>query len=122
MHHEMRRVLVVDDERPIRSAASHILHRAGYKVDVAVDGLDALQRLRGSTADAVLLDMKMPVLDGFAFLEAIRADPFLGQVAVVIMSADDKLERLGLALGGTSFIRKPFAVADLVRALKQVLG
>jgi CheY-like chemotaxis protein len=97
-----RRVLVVDDEMPIRSAALHILRRAGYQVDTAVDGLDALARLRQSPADAVLLDMKMPVLDGFGFLKVHRADPQLRQAPVVIMSADDQLERRGLEMAARS--------------------
>jgi CheY-like chemotaxis protein len=115
-----RRVLVVDDEMPIRSAALHILRRAGYQVDTAVDGLDALARLRQSPADAVLLDMKMPVLDGFGFLKVHRADPQLRQAPVVIMSADDQLERRGLEMGGAKFVRKPFGVADLIGTIRQV--
>jgi CheY-like chemotaxis protein len=117
-----RRVLVVDDEMPIRSAAMHILRRAGYQVDTAVNGSDGLAQLRQSPADAVLLDMKMPVLDGFGFLKAYRADPGLRQTAVVIMSADDQLERRGLEMGATRFVRKPFGVADLLEILQEVLA
>ena len=116
----MTRVLVVDDEMPIRSAAMHILRRAGYEVEVAVDGFDALERLRHTPADAVLRDMKMPMLDGFGFLQAYRADPGLA-AAVVLMSADDQLGRRGLEMGGSRFVRKPFGVADLLGALKEVL-
>ena len=117
----MKRVLVVDDEMPIRSAAMHILRRAGYQVEAAIDGFDALERLRRTPADAVLLDMKMPLLDGFGFLEAYRADPGLPTAAVVMMSADDQLERRGLQMGGSRFVRKPFAVADLLGALKDAV-
>ncbi len=117
----MKRVLVVDDELPIRSAAMHILRRAGYQVEAAVDGFDALERLRQSPADAVVLDMKMPMLDGFGFLQACRADPGLAPAAVVLMSADDQLERRGLEMGASRFVRKPFAVADLLGALKDVV-
>ena len=117
----MKRVLVVDDEMPIRSAAMHILRRAGYEVEAAVDGFDALQRLRHTPADAVLLDMKMPLLDGFGFLQACRADPALEPTAVVLMSADDQLVRRGLEMGGAKFVSKPFAVADLLGALEEVV-
>ncbi len=117
----MKRVLVVDDEMPIRSAAMHILRRAGYQVEAAVDGFDALEQLRHTPADAVLLDMKMPMLDGFGFLQAYRANPGLAPVPVVLMSADDQLERRGLEMGGSRFVRKPFAVADLLGALKEVV-
>lgn len=117
----MKRVLVVDDEAPIRSAVTHALRRAGYEVLTAANGLEALEQLRRSPADAVLLDVKMPVLDGFGFLAASAAESSYERAAVVMMSADDQLQRRAMQLGAHRFLRKPFAVADLLESVQQVL-
>jgi CheY-like chemotaxis protein len=116
-----RRILVVVDETPIRLAAMHILRRAGSDVETVDNAFDALDRLRRRPADVVLLDVKMPVLDGFGFLQAYRGDPRLRCAPVVIMSADDQLRRRALESGGSTFLRKPFGVAELLGRLQEVL-
>ena len=93
----------------------------GGEVVTAGNGLDALERLRRSRADAVLLDVKMPVLDGFGFLNASAADPSNARAPVVVMSADDQLQRRAMQLGAHGFLRKPFAVAELLASVQQVL-
>lgn len=69
-------------------------------------------------AEIVLLDLKMPVLDGFEFFHAYSADPPHANTIVVVMSADDQLERRAIGMGARGFVRKPFAVADLLESIE----
>ncbi len=85
------RVLVVDDERLNRTVLRAALTRQGHEVVEAVDGREALDRLAEGPIDVVLLDIVMPVMDGYATLEAIKADPELGHIPVIIISGVDDI-------------------------------
>jgi len=80
-----RHVLVVDDDADIRAALMETLAEAGHTVDGAVDGADGLAQARARRPDVILLDMMMPVMDGNEFLAALRADPVLASVPVMVM-------------------------------------
>ena len=114
------RVLVVDDEPPIRELCRVSLELRGFRVDEAVDGEDALARLRADRHDVVLLDVMMPKLDGWSTLAAIADDPSLRDVPVVLMTAlsdeadRERAERAGVA----SFVAKPFDPQELVDAIR----
>jgi CheY-like chemotaxis protein len=82
-------VLVVDDEASVRSLYADALREVGHSVDVAVDGVDALGKLRdGSHPCVVLTDMRMPRMDGFELLRAAAHDPQLATVPVVVLTGD----------------------------------
>src|SRR5579859_4788221 len=86
-----RRVLVVEDERTIRLSIAGYLADAGYAVDEAANGAEALERMRQSTPDVVILDLLMPVMGGRAFIQACRMDQRLGVVPIVLLSAAHEL-------------------------------
>ena len=117
----LRRVLVVDDSPTIRALERDLLEGAGFAVEVAVDGRDALDRLYraasdGMVPDAVVSDIEMPGLDGFALLGAMRADRRLAEVPVVLVSSRAggaerfRAQELGAAalLGKTGFDQSAF--------------
>jgi two-component system, OmpR family, alkaline phosphatase synthesis response regulator PhoP len=110
----MPTVLVVEDERDIRDAMAEALSAEGYVVVVAADGQDAIHRLRDKTsADVIVLDMMMPVMDGWQFLSAKAADPALARIPVIVTSAaPQKLPR-----GADVLLGKPF---DLGRLLAEI--
>jgi CheY-like chemotaxis protein len=88
MHSSGCRVLVIDDDASIRESLQEMLAGEGYAVDVAENGADALFRIRRrGRPDVVLLDLMMPVMDGWQFLEAVRRDDELNSVLVVVISA-----------------------------------
>jgi len=105
------RILVVDDEPMVRDTLGHVLMDEGYVVDVAVDGLDALDRVRAARPDAILLDLMMPGMNGRQFLQAIRDDPEYQAIPVLIMTAVHGLE---VNLGGSEVVEKPFQIEDLL--------
>ncbi len=116
---ERRRVLVVDDNPVNRMVAEGMVRALGHEVGVADDGLAALQALSQTSYDAVLLDVQMPRLDGYATVRALRADQALRRLPVIAMTAtaiDGERERC-LAAGMDDFITKPLDPGALARML-----
>jgi two-component system chemotaxis sensor kinase CheA len=119
------RILVVDDALTVRELQRSILERAGFEVRVATDGRDALARLAEEPADLVLTDIEMPNLDGFGLTEAIRADPGLANVPVLILTsrASDADRQRGLDAGADGYIVKSgFDQGSLISAVQRLLG
>lgn len=82
-----KRILVVDDEPLIVSLLTLALEAEGYQVEVAVNGRDALDRVQQQAPDAILLDVMMPVLDGWHFIAELRATPATRQIPIIVLSA-----------------------------------
>ncbi|ELX11799.1 two component transcriptional regulator, AraC family [Janthinobacterium sp. HH01] len=108
-------ILVVDDERDEQRCLTDLLRRQLYQVRVAGDGDRAYQDALASRPDLVLLDVRMPRLDGFAACRLLKADPVTQAVPVIFLSAaSDPDERVaGLAAGGVDFITKPYHPAEV---------
>jgi len=114
------RVLVVDDERRMVGFIRLNLEQDGFEVIEAYNGSEALERLRDSLPDLILLDVMMPDIDGFEVLRMIRE---ISQVPVIMLTAkseeDDKVK--GLELGADDYVTKPFSPRELVSRVKAVL-
>lgn len=104
------RLLVVDDDPLNRDMLARRLRRLGFTVAESADGRDALQQLHAGNFDLVLLDIVMPVLDGFQTLEFMRADPQLRHLPVIMITALDDVESTVRCLeaGAEDFVSKPF--------------
>jgi CheY-like chemotaxis protein len=116
----MARVLIVDDEPDILLLLRLNLEAAGFDTGLAADGDEALQRLRRDRFDVVLLDLAMPVLDGFGVLAALHDDPAAPPVVVLTAYANTQgYRQRAFALGATGFVAKPpdfDALPDELRA------
>ncbi len=110
-------VLVVDDHVPNLAFLTDALSAAGYRVLVAVDGQEALDRLALTRPDLILLDALMPVLDGFETCRRLKATPATESIPVIFMTALGEPEQivLGLSLGAVDYVTKP-AHPDVVQA------
>ena len=114
------RLLLVEDDRPLRDALSDRLRSAGYAVDVAADGEDGLRWALGAAYDAIVLDIGLPGRDGLAVLTEARragcASP------VLLLTARDGLDDRvrGLDLGADDYLVKPFATAELLARLRAI--
>jgi two-component system, OmpR family, response regulator MprA len=115
------RVLVVDDEPAVRTALERALRIEGYEVELAEDGLEALQRLAAHTPDAVVLDVLMPNVDGLEVCRRIRAAD--DQTPVLMLTARDAVgDRVaGLDAGADDYLVKPFALEELHARLRALL-
>ena len=114
------RILVVDDERRMARFIRLNLEHDGFRVTEAYDGTQAMDRLRTSLPDLVLLDVMLPDFDGFEVLKMIRS---LSQVPVIMVTAkSEEEERIrGLELGADDYVTKPFSPRELVSRVRAVL-
>jgi two-component system phosphate regulon response regulator PhoB len=101
-------ILIVDDQPDIARALAMLLEDSGYHAEVADSGRQALEKLRRSTPQAVILDMMMPDIDGSAVLRAMRSDPAMHDIPVVVFSADSSRQRIEqtIRLGAQDYIIK----------------
>lgn len=111
------RVLVVDDEPDIRATVSAMLEIEGYAVAEAANGADALAVVETDPPDLILLDMRMPVLDGWAFAAEMRRRNH--SIPIVVMTAARDAARWAGEVAAAAFVAKPFGYDDLISAVEQ---
>ncbi|WP_114394154.1 hybrid sensor histidine kinase/response regulator [Oleisolibacter albus] len=117
-------ILVVDDSLTTRTLQKSILEAHGYEIRMAVDGVQALKRLRAEAVDLVITDVQMPQLDGFGLLSAIREDPALVRLPVILVTSLERREdrARGLALGADAYIvKRQFNQDELLSTIRQLL-
>lgn len=119
----MARVLVVDDEPAIRLLLQAILAQEGHDVETAADGFQALQSVERGIPDIVLLDLMMPQMDGWRFLEELRNQGLRSQVRVIIVSAQTDVAAIerGQAEGVSEHVAKPFDATAILHAVEAAL-
>lgn len=119
-----KKVLIVDDEQNIVISVEFLMRREGFDVEVAQDGEEGLARIRSHRPDLVLLDVMMPKLNGFEVCKAVRSDPALAGVRILMLTAKGRAAEIekGLSLGADGYIPKPFATRELVAKVKELLG
>jgi CheY-like chemotaxis protein/phosphoribosyl 1,2-cyclic phosphodiesterase len=119
----MKRVLVIDDDPDIRLVAKNALEYAGYEVLVAEDGARGLQQVFSQQPHAVLIELMMPGMHGYSVCQAIRSDPSLKDVKIVVCSAKVYPTDIKKAmdLGADAYLMKPFAPDELLSKLASVL-
>ena len=117
-------VLVIDDEDDIRLIVQMALRASGITVMTASGGRDGLALARASVPDLIVLDVMMPEMDGYATLDALRAEPATAKVPVLMLTAKNlaPAEDALRVRGVVGFIAKPFAPRDLVKRIKAALG
>ncbi len=106
----MKTCLVVDDSRVIRKVSRRILEDLGFEVAEASDGVEAMAWCNAVMPDAILLDWRMPAMDGLDFLRRLRAEPGGNAPKVIFCSVENEIERIREALdaGADEYIMKPF--------------
>jgi len=114
-------VLVVDDEVAITDLITEVLSIAGYQVTTSSDGLEALNQIRRSKFDLILLDVNLPKVDGFAALEKIREGAPTQPIIMISARIDKDDVTRGLRLGADDYVRKPFSVEELVLRIENLL-
>jgi CheY-like chemotaxis protein len=112
------RVLVVDDEPDIRATVSAMLEIEGYAVSEAANGADALHRVEEHRPDVILLDMRMPVLDGWGFAAELRRRGH--RTPIVVMTAARDAAHWAAEIAASAFVSKPFGFDDLISAVEDV--
>src|SRR6266404_4176127 len=119
----MKKILVAEDNIANRELMREVLSRPDYEVIEAGDGLEALQKIEETKPDLVLLDIQLPLLDGFAVLLHLRENPLFANVLVVAVTANAMKEDLekGKKAGFDAYSRKPIDVAALRMKVEELL-
>jgi len=118
------KILVVEDHPPTAKLVQVALQEQGYRVLTASNGAEGLLAVNAEAPDLVILDVMMPVMDGFDMLRVMRAAPQTRELPVVILtakSADEDVLR-GWATGVSSYLTKPFAIDDLIAMVRRILA
>jgi len=115
-------ILTVDDSRTMRDMLHLALSEAGFRVVQAVDGLDGLDALDAAQADVIITDINMPRMDGFGFIEGVRANEKHRATPILVLTTESDVAKKQRAreAGATGWIVKPFNPEKLIDAIRRV--
>jgi chemosensory pili system protein ChpA (sensor histidine kinase/response regulator) len=121
---QMPLVLVVDDSLTVRKITGRLLDRAGYRVDTAKDGVEALEKLEEELPDVMLLDIEMPRMDGFEVTQHVRGNPRFAQLPIIMITSRtaDKHREHALELGVNTYMGKPYQEEELLAEVARLAG
>ncbi len=118
-----QKVLVIDDEPEITEIISAFLSNAGYEVKVENSSVEGMNVVKSFMPDVILLDIMMPVMDGYEVCSRLKKEPTLAQIPVLFLTGKDAKDDAGMSFqsGGDLFIKKPFSCERLLNMVKMVL-
>lgn len=119
----MKKILIVDDEPNIVMSLEYTFKKNNFHVFIARDGHEALEILKTEVPNVIILDVMMPLVDGYATLEEIRKNLNLVDCKVVFLSAKNKSSDIekGISLGADAYLTKPFSIKKLVEKVQELL-
>jgi len=112
-----RLILIVDDDPAIRSTVSEILDMEGYPVESAANGQEALAKVRATRPWLIILDMRMPIMDGWAFARTLHEEGI--KIPILVMTAAQNARRWAEEIGANAYIPKPFDLDELLSAVNK---
>ncbi len=118
-----KKILIVDDEPSIIVPLQFLMEQNGYETTVAFSGEEAMETIIANPPDLILLDIMLPVIDGFEVCQRVRERPELDYIRIVMITAMGSEANVakGLALGADAYIAKPFSNAAVVEKVKELL-
>lgn len=119
----MAKILVAEDEPEVRDLLAFTLQYAGYEVNAVNNGDDAVKLARRDHPDLILMDVRMPRMNGYEACSIIHTDPDLAHIPVVFLSAkgQDSEIQAGLKAGAEEYLLKPFSPVELTKRLREIL-
>ena len=118
---EKKRVLVIDDDLPLRGMLAAALRQAGFQVLLAGDGAEGQRALTIHHPDIILLDLAMPEVNGWDFLQRLQQTGHLGRVKIIVVSAHVRVEPQALLqMGVSAILPKPFHLPDLIDLIEHL--
>ena len=118
-----KKILIVEDEQDILQLVKHYLEKEGFRPVTAMNGLDALKRVKEDKPDLVVLDLMLPHMDGLEVCKRLRAVPDTSMLPIIMLTAkaEESDTIVGLELGGDDYVTKPFSPRALVARVKALL-
>lgn len=119
-----KEVLVVDDDPMLVKTLRAYLLRAGYRVEVAKHGLEALQRVKQHKPDIILLDVLMPLLDGFKVARMLKFDKNTKDIPIIVITsrATENERNLGARVGADEYLTKPYKISHVLQVVARYLN
>jgi DNA-binding response OmpR family regulator len=120
-----RRILIAEDDRQMSAILSMILSKSGCEIRAVYDGAEALREIKGWQPHLVVLDVMLPVIDGFHICQTINEKPVAGyrpKILIVSGRGSDWDQNLGIACGAEDYLVKPFNNVDFLRRVLEILG
>lgn len=120
----MAKILIIEDEKDIRQLITFTLQYAGYQVVAGKDGQEAVELVKQEMPDLILMDVRMPRLDGYGACRIIKADEATKHIPVAFLSAkgqDSEIEK-GFEVGANEYLLKPFTPTELIDRVKTLLA
>lgn len=119
----MKKILIVDDEPNIVMSLEYTFKKNNFEVFIARDGQEAMDILEKQLPDIIILDVMMPMVDGYATLEQIKKDERLRHCKIIFLSAKNKEKDIekGLLLGANLYVTKPFSLKKLVEQVQELI-
>lgn len=119
-----KKVMVVDDSKTINDMVRNLLEKMGYEVEVAFDGMEALEKVKTLLPDLIVLDVNMPKMDGFRVCRLLKFDRNFRQIPIIMLTARDEEEniRIGIKTGADLYLTKPIEPEKLIEAVNKLLN
>lgn len=119
-----KKILIADDEEDVKLIVQLFLESKGYEIVTAFDGLDAIDKVKAEKPDLILLDLMMPLIDGFEVCRRLRDNAETANIPIVMLSAASQTESKQRAIeaGAVDYIVKPFEPDHLQSVVKDILG
>ena len=119
-----KKILIADDEEDVKVVIQLFLESKGYEISTAFDGLDTIDRVKEEKPDLIILDIMMPIIDGFEVCKRLKADPESADIPIVMLSAASESEsrQKGIDAGAVDYIVKPFEPDQLESVIRGILG
>jgi two-component system alkaline phosphatase synthesis response regulator PhoP len=120
---EQKKILIADDNENIREALTYLLEDEGYRLTLAKDGAETLKKVREIRPDILFLDIMMPEINGYDVCRAIKSDPALKDVYVIMLTAKGQVaeQERGKEVGADEYIVKPFSPMEILTKIKNIL-
>ena len=118
-----KRILIVDDEPSIIVPLQFLMQQNGYETAVAFSGEEAMETITEKTPDLILLDIMLPIIDGFEVCQRVRENPKWNKIRIVLLTAmgGEANVAKGMALGADAYITKPFSNTEVIEKVKELL-
>jgi len=119
-----KKILIADDEQSIVVPLEFLMEQKGYQVMAAYNGEEAIEKIISFNPDLILLDIMLPIIDGFEVCQMVRSNPNWKDIKIIFVSAmgcEVDIAK-GLALGADAYVTKPFANAEIIQKVREVLG
>lgn len=120
-----KHILIVDDSKTVRNLVAFIMKKEGFRITVAEDGMDGLEKLYGAgKVDLIISDINMPRMDGYTFIKTVREQDAYRDMPIIVLSTEgqEKDIQAGLNLGANMYMVKPAQPEKMLKNVKMLLG